>query len=332
MTGLNRRTFLRNGLTGIGALPFALSANQPSAQMSGHYGGTASTDFITTRPQDFIHPTLASNATDDVGVRLICMFDSSGSIDITEYFVQLQAMSNAIASQDFQDAVFLPSGPQSIAICFADFGSNVDIRIPWVDIRQGEQAKLKLIAQEVSSLTRRESGSTHQVQALLYSMMCLDFCPWQSDKTIIDLMTDGKDNQAQIQAESLLQNARDRIARQYGATINVLTTIDPFSDEADLVEWVQANIATQPNTRSSNGNFVDPGFVKVVAFEDTEESNRSIVRYEKAMERAFKEKLIKEVAGLSLDELDAQRSWLRKSAPRPEPSLIPANINTRRAP
>lgn len=312
---MSRRRFLTVAAGGIAAAKLGMFDFDPA-----HAQGTA--DF---NPAIFRHSTLASNSTDRVGMRLVCLFDISGSIDNTEYNVQRAAMRDAIASEDFRNAIFFRGGPQSIAICVADFGSSTSLRIPWMDIRAGDEAKLQSLAAEIDGLNRRESGSTHQARALDYSGACLANCPWEARRSVVDMITDGKENEfSGVAGEARIIEVRNNLARQHGATVNALVTVDPNSGDGDLEDWARRILVTPPTFFRPDGSLVEPGFVKVVAYERSEENQRGIVEYHKAMELAFRRKLILEVANLELEQLnDYMQAGGNTLLPRPGGILAP---------
>lgn len=308
MAKMNRRSFLLGGvasaaaITGVANKAMAQASFTPSAVRL----NSIRSSFLTTDPARFVHPR-ASASTAPVGVKLACNLDASSSVDTVEYGVQLRAAAAALRSQDFRDAIFHPLGPGSIAICFVDFGSFVDIAVPWIDIRQGDEAKLDQLADEVERMGRRESGSTYQIKALFYNMLAMEYCPWEADRGIVDFMTDGKDNDNALTPKlAFLHYAREQLARVHNTTINTLITVDPASGNADLEQWANANLVTPPGITGPTGQPVVPGFNKIVAYEQTEESERAIARFEGQMVRAFKEKLIREVAGANFGRMFPQ--------------------------
>lgn len=248
---------------------------------------------VQVMPKVFTHETLTSVSKEDVGTRLVCLFDVSASIDATEYEVQLESMAAAIGSQDFQDAIFFKGGPESVAICVVDFGDTAGLRIGWVDIRKGDEAKLKLLANEIRHLTRRESGNTNHGSAMEVALACLENCPWKAKRSIVDLITDGKHNSGPEPQPFIKKLTAE------GATVNALITLD---NEADIEEWMRKNILTPPGVRKADGTPLEPGFVKVVATQKSATNPGAIVEYRKAMELAFRRKLILEVAGLDIEK------------------------------
>ncbi|MGZ9096854.1 MAG: DUF1194 domain-containing protein [Micavibrio sp.] len=282
---MDRRTFLKGAAGGLGTL-FALKSGLAFAQETS--GST---------PTGFIHPTLASNSSEKVGARLVCLYDISGSVDNTEHDVQIEVMAEAIGSDDFRNAIFYTGGPQSIALCVADFGTTAAMRVPWVDIRKGDDDKLKLIAHEIRKLARRETGSTHHATALEYSITALDNCPWAGKRTIVDFLTDGENNEGFGSEERMLL-ARETLAKKHEATINALITLD---QDPGLEDWARKNLITESRYIKADGTYLDPGFVKIVATQQTDQG--AIVKYRDAMKMAFRRKLILEVAQLELEDL-----------------------------
>src|SRR6187549_1597957 len=97
---MSERTFLKTALIGaaaglaglfaFAAIPAAAQTTAPApapAQVT-----PAPAPPVTPGTQDpapvFVHPTLASQSKAGVGLRLVCLFDTGGSIDQTEYKVQ----------------------------------------------------------------------------------------------------------------------------------------------------------------------------------------------------------------------------------------------------
>ncbi len=286
---MDRRSFLKGAAGGLGAIFLAKSGisfaqeNTPSIPVAA--------------PRSYMHPTLASNSPEKVGARLVCLFDVSGSIDNTEHDIQLEVMADAIGSEDFRNAIFYTGGPQSLAICVADFGSTADMRIGWIDVRKGDDDKLKLLAHQIRGLKRREVGSTHHAPALELAITALDNCPWAGKRTIVDLLTDGENNEGGDSVPRM-EIARETLAKKHEATINALITLD---NDANLEQWTRDNLITPSKYIKADGSFLDPGFVKIVATQQTDKG--ALVKYQDAMKMAFRRKLILEVAELELEDL-----------------------------
>jgi hypothetical protein len=276
---------------------------------------TAQSENDSANP--YIHPKLASKSTEEVGVRLVLLFDTSGSIDDIEYQVQLDAMADAIESEDFKNAVFYRGGPQTIAICVANFDDRVFLNIPWVDIREDEDYKFKALAKEIRSLDRKSSGLTHQARAFNAAATYLTNSPWEGKRSVVDIITDGRHN-----GGGNLQAARENLAKNHDATINALITLDTY--ETRFEEWAQKNLVTQPIHFKEDGSALDPGFVRVVATQQSTRDVGAIKKYKDAMNLAFRRKIFLEVAGIDLENNDDVR--LIKQAPKKDPDSNPSPL------
>lgn len=296
MANKDRRKFLKQALAlGLGAVFAPAVAAQDMYDPDAAALQARFAQATAGLPTVYKHETLGSDSTEDVAVRLVCYFDISGSIDNEEHRFQLEAMAAAIESDDFKQAVFARGGPGSLAITIADFDDTAAMRIPWVDFRdrEADDHKFAALAEEIRNIPRRANGMTSQARALQNSMLLLDNAPWGADKSIVDILTDGKINTA---AEAL-EPARQLLTTRYEATINALVT--ETSNETDTRDWAEENLRTLPGHVKRNGSLLEPGFVKVVATQRTNSGGLS--EYNRAMQAAFKRKLILEVAGIDID-------------------------------
>lgn len=309
---MNRRTFLKAALGGAAQLGVTgLYAQQNTA------AGARTNQFeipvhTEQSPSSLIHPSLASPSREKVGLRLVNIFDNSISMDSVEFRIQLEAMADAVASQDFRDAVFFPGGPQSIAICFADLGNNsfrqrhIMLRVPWMDIRRGENYKFDLLASSILAI-RRTTGPTYLARSLEMASVLLEHCPWPGDRNVVDLITDGTEREWLFQGDFINQGKVaeqvDHLARRHEATVNALIT--PGDRYAPRIEdFAPEYYVTKPGYTRSDGSPLQAGFVKVVSYAlDGGAGEQSLVQYEGALQMAFRRKLILETAQISLDDL-----------------------------
>jgi hypothetical protein len=306
---MKRRDFLKAAAGSLGGL---IVYNPALAQFAPNGLPHASTAGAETTTNTYVHPTLASNSQEEVGVRLVCLFDVSGSIDTAEYRTQLNAMATAIGSEDMRDATFFKYGPGSIAICVASFGSRAEMEVPWVDIRKGEDFKFAQLAEEIRNLRRRESGMTNHIAALNEAMTALKKCPWEGKRNVVDSITDGSHNEGG--PESLIKPMVVQLANEFEATVNALVTLD---SSGNVEDWANKNLKTPAGIRKSDGKFLDPGFVKVVATQQSSKSPGAISEYNSAMELAFRRKIFLEVAGIELDDYRAYKANPVNGIPAP---------------
>lgn len=245
---------------------------------------------IKALPHGYKHPVLGSSSKEKVGVALVCLIDASGSMDSADFDAQISSMAEAIASEDFRDSIFLEGGPQSVAITVAEFGSKSYMHIPWVDIRKGDEEKLKSLAMQIKGIERAQFGNTNQITGIDTAALALENCPWDSDRRVVDMITDGEHN-----AGGDLKPSRENLALKHGATLNALVILDS-SDGYKQEEWSKENIRTQKNYEWKDGRIVKEGFVIVVASQLESDSYGALVRYYKDMLRAFKAKLRMEIS------------------------------------
>ncbi len=247
---------------------------------------------------------LASDSVEPVGLRLVVSFDSSNSLTQREYLAQKEALADTIGSEDFKDAIFSKGGPQSLAITFIEFSSDATVRIGWTDVRQGDEWKLKSLADEVRNLQRLFRSGTDHAKSLKQAMGALESCPWRSERNAINVITDGIHNtrsvrpRAHTRNDAELQGLLKTLAEEYGATVNVLvTTDDPRMKmfEVDMEKWALRNLATPNIYKKSNGVPLPGGFVDKVATEKSEESRAGLQQYKHKMRLAFRHTLIREV-------------------------------------
>ena len=126
-------------------------------------------------------------------------------------------------------------------------------------------------------------------------MRYLENCPWKGGRNIVDMITDGKSSPLS------LKGPIEALATKHEATVNALITLD--DDAPNLDKFAAKHLVTPSGFVKSNGKPLDPGFVKIVATQLSTKSPGAMVEYHKAMELAFRRKLILEVAGLELEEL-----------------------------
>lgn len=291
---MNRRNLLKAGGALAAASAFSISTGALGQPMmfNAQYNPRQSWEMKnagSTLPEAFRHPELASYNPEEVGARIVLSFDCSGSIDYHEFRTQLDVIASALESDDIYDAIFSPGGAGSVAICLADFGSTAALRVPWVDIRKGDQYKLHRLAREIRALLRREDGSTSHVRALDNAMECLDNCPWQGKRSIVDVITDGQNNHGGTNAQ-VIENV-DKLAREYNTTVNTLLTVT--SNSEDHMKWFWDHLVTKDQYYSET---LDPGFVKAVATQVSARTPGAIVEYKDAMRLALRRQLILETA------------------------------------
>lgn len=301
---MNRRVFL-GGAVAAAATTIIPGFNSKALASDYNIESYEIRNAGSTIPEGFVHPRLASSNLQDVGARIVVSFDSSSSIDYSEHRMQLEVLADAIESDDIYDAIFSPGGAESIAICVTDFSTLSELRIPWLDIRKGEAYKLKILGNEIRALLRRESNMTSHVMALRKADECLQNCPWQARRSLVDIITDGTNNSGGSLTE--LHDAVDILAKKHNATVNAFITLTP--QYRGLEKWAWQNLVTQDKYNSET---LDPGFVKIVATQISTKTPGAIVEYKDSMKLAFRRQLILETAQLQPDVTPPRFGQIRR--------------------
>lgn len=271
----------------------------------------------TTLP--YKHPDYATSSRAPVGIAIVCAVDISGSIssDRGEYQTQVQALGQAIASDDIRQAIFMPGGPGSAAICVVDYDDRSKLQLPWVDFREDRREKFVVIGQQIESLQRRSNGGTVHEAALQNAGLCFEnLAPWEAENKSVNIMTDGTSSSTGLRAWRAL------MAERYGATIYALVT--EGNNSTALNTWARNNLITPPNTYfKPNGRPLPAGFVHTVATERQTQTmvntpgglagNSNFAAFNGQVRLAIRRQIILQTAGLnvetyrrfaSLDELD----------------------------
>lgn len=268
---------------------------------------------------NYRHPNLASSSTEPVGIAIVCAIDISGSINSIsgEYRSQIEALGEAIASDDFRQSIFMPGGPGSAAICVIDYDGKSKLQIPWVDLREDNREKFVALGTEIASLERRASGGTTHEAALQNAALCFNnLSPWEAENKSVNIMTDGTSSSAG------LATWRRILANDYNATIYALVT--EGNNSSTLNPWAERNLITPPNTYfKPNGRPLPAGFVHTVATERQTQSlptttpNPGTAAFQGQVRLALRRQVILQTAGLdvetytrfaSLEELDSKEN------------------------
>lgn len=294
----------RNLLLGAVAATFtAVSAFNVSAQgaMGDAYNYTSSYNTTRVIPHagEYKHQYLATESTAPVGMAIVFAIDISGSISSPsgEYHSQIEALAEAIASDDFRQSIFMPGGPGSIAISVVDYDDKSKLLIPWVDLRQDDPTKFIQLGIEIQSLERRSNGGTEHSAALENAAINFEQLPWESDRNAVNIMTDGTSSTYNI------TKWREALAEEYNATIYALVTEGNYS--ASLNPWAEDYLITPSNTYTgSNGRPLPGGFVHTVATErgtQTLGNSPGTGPFKNEVRKALRRQIILQTASLDLD-------------------------------
>lgn len=146
-------------------------------------------------------------------VALILLMDASGSVTDHHMRQQTDATSNALVSEQITNIV--ERMPGGIAVQAIAFGQWPDVMVPWMMVRNRNEAAT--FAQQLRAYQRvfAIQHSTHLGRALDHAINEFDSAPCEPDERVIDVSTDGEADPGPVQA------ARDR-AEQLWIKINAI--------------------------------------------------------------------------------------------------------------
>lgn len=263
-----------------------------------------------------IHPELATNSEQSVGIVIGFGIDVSSSIDADEFTAQLEALADTIARPDFRESIFAVGGPGSAAIFIGDFGVHSQIMLPAIDFRENNPEKFTEVANIIRNLPRRaEEQDTRHYIFLENAIQMLETLKshWPSDNQHIAIFTDGSGYAPKN------SNFQEILATQYGASISSFVTSTGSSSNYD---WALKHMTTPSGQyQGPNGQNVPGGITEEIATEsDTQGGN--IARYRDRMFMAVRRLITTQTASInqlifpgaktryaSLDEQSAQSKF-----------------------
>jgi hypothetical protein len=299
---MDRRRFIEAAAFGTLATLFSPVTQASTGYSRPNKDVVDRTDINNLNKNYFRHATLGSTNPAPVGLRLVCLFDDSLSINDAEYKIQLESMADAVSNEDFQHALFYPGGPQSLAICFVNLSRY--IRIPWIDIRKGEDYKFDLLRQEVMDMHKEfPHGPTYLRRGLTDARVAMQNCPWQAKRNVINLITDGTEREPDTSEQSSIKVAEyiKTLADEDETTVNALITLGDNTYSPNIEEWSEKYYYTRPGHYKKDGRPLDPGFIEIVAHDLNDSQKNEIYLVKKAMRMAFRRVALVQVA-----ELDQQ--------------------------
>ncbi len=166
-----------------------------------------------------------------VGVELLLLVDTSGSVSNTEYNLQKLGYADAFRDPAIQANIATISG--GIAVAYAEWSGPYQqyMRINWTHIT--DAASANAFATAISGLTRIYSGATAPGSAIRWGRYRF-FNLFEGSRLVMDVSGDGRQNSG----TSTYSEAA--YAKSLGITINGL----PILGERGLQSWYQTNIVT----------------------------------------------------------------------------------------
>jgi Ca-activated chloride channel family protein len=165
-------------------------------------------------------------------VEIVLALDVSGSVDLKEFTLQKQGVSDAFRDTEVQELIaFLPGGITAAITHWSGQG-NQEVIVKLQNIRNPSEANA--FAQELLDYTRVRSGALTAIgSALLHADNLLNSSPTPCRRRVIDISSDGRNNRGpdpSLIAENLAEN---------GATINALVISNA---DGTLLPYFEKNI------------------------------------------------------------------------------------------
>ena len=163
-----------------------------------------------------------------VDVRLVLAVDSSSSVSIEEFYLQLEGYAAAFSHPKLLAAI--RSGPnRAIAVTLFEWSGELEQRVNYPWRRLDDAASLERFARQLALAPRLVVGGETAIGAAIeFALGQLDNSDFTDGRAVIDISGDGASNRGVA-----VETARDR-AVAAGITINGLAILD---EDPDLDEY-----------------------------------------------------------------------------------------------
>lgn len=159
-----------------------------------------------------------------VDVNLVLAIDSSSSVDMDEYYLQLEGYAAAFADPDLWEAI--AAGPaRAIAVALFEWSGSGQqvVNFEWRVLDSPEA--LQGFAEELALAPRFVLGGETAIgDALVFAGRLLDEAPTRADRRVVDLSGDGAANRG-----TPPRRARDALVAR-GITVNALAVTNLEDD------------------------------------------------------------------------------------------------------
>jgi len=189
-----------------------------------------------------------------VALELSLVIDVSGSVNATEYGLQLQGYKNAFLNAAVQSNILSFAGSGGIAVNVVQFAENSLQTIAWTQL--DTVAKITAFANAIGSMARSNTiGTGTDVQDGMITGLASFNNSFEGTRKVMDVSGDGHQNidpactvsaPTYSQACAVVQAQRDA-AFAAGVVVNGLAIEDTTYGANGLTNWYNANV------RTSNG-------------------------------------------------------------------------------
>jgi hypothetical protein len=171
-------------------------------------------------------PPVAS--AEEVDLELVLAVDASGSVDDTEYQLQIQGIAEAFRDEAVHSAIASgPSGRIAVAVVIWADATLPKDESSWFII--GDRPSALTFADAVSQFPRRVEGGTGIGAAVAYSVRLLVDNRFTAPRRVVDVSGDGVETPAREDLTILLPQAR-LIANAHDVVVNGLAIINEVHD------------------------------------------------------------------------------------------------------
>lgn len=168
-----------------------------------------------------------------VDVALVLAIDVSASIDGDRYELQQNSIADTFKDQDILDAIRMnPYRQIAVTVNYWSGPEEQKTMVPWMLIR--DRSDGERFSAMLRGVPRVFNGVTAVGDAMGYSVVQIENCPYIYDRAVIDISGDGKSNSGKS-----VELSRDW-ARELSVTVNGLAIVTDA--EPDLEEWYYMNV------------------------------------------------------------------------------------------
>jgi hypothetical protein len=186
--------------------------------------------------QSFASTSLAK--AQQVDLALVLAVDCSYSIDASEFHLQMQGLADAFRRSDIQEAITNgANGRIAVIVMQWSDSKNQQLLGPWAVLDTPGSALA--FAEKIADSPREvAAGGTAIGDALRFAAAVLVAAPFQTDRRVIDLSSDGRNNRGDP-----VTMARDEVVSK-GITINGLPIL---SEWPTLDRYFEQQVTGGPN-------------------------------------------------------------------------------------
>jgi hypothetical protein len=177
------------------------------------------------------HSTNADDVSKPVDLQLVLAIDSSSSVDMDEFYLQLEGYAAAFRHPELFAAIRKGSH-QAIAVALFEWSSDRHQTVNFEWRRLDSQEGLEAFAQELQTAPRLVIGGQTAIgDAIDFAMSLFTRSGYDTGRRVIDVSGDGASNRGRRVTE-----ARDDAVRQ-GIAINGLAVLNEEPNVDEFYRW-----------------------------------------------------------------------------------------------